>query len=53
MEVNMKNTNLLYAVVGALAVFSAILGYFYYQERREASGVEISIGKGGIAIEKK
>jgi RsiW-degrading membrane proteinase PrsW (M82 family) len=48
-----KNRNVLYLIVGALAVVSAVLGYNYYQEHREPTGVEITIGKGGVSIEKK
>jgi hypothetical protein len=39
----------LYVIVGALAVVAAVLGYLYYEERQ--SGVEISIGAGGVTIE--
>ena len=47
------NRNVLYLVVGALAVVSAILGYQLYQERQKTSGIEINVGKSGISIEKK
>ena len=47
------NSNILYSVVGALAVVTAILGYRFYEEHREGSGIEISIGKGGVSVEKK
>ena len=45
--------NILYAVVGALAVISGVLGYHFYQESREPTGVQITIGKGGISVDKK
>ena len=45
--------NILYVVVGALAVISAVLGYHFYQESREPTGVQITIGKGGISVDKK
>ena len=47
------NRNALYLVIGALVVVSVVLGYQYYQERNKAQTVEISVGKGGISIEKK
>jgi hypothetical protein len=47
------NRNALYVVIGVLAVVSVVLGYQYYRERNTAQTVEISIGKGGISIEKK
>ena len=45
------NRNILYFAIGALAVVVAILGYQYYQEQQKP-GVEISIDKDGISIEK-
>lgn len=47
------NRNLLYLIIGVLAIVTAVIGYQLYQERQKTTGVEISIGKGGIAIEKK
>ena len=47
------NRNVLYALVGALAVVSAIFGYQLYQERQKTAGIEINVGKSGISIEKK
>ena len=47
------NRNVVYLVIGALAVVSAVLGYQLYQERQKSTGVEISIGDRGIFIEKK
>lgn len=47
------NRNILYLVIGALAVVAAVLGYQVYQERQKTTGVEISIGERGISIEKK
>lgn len=43
--------NVLYLVVGALAVGTAVIGYMLYQER-QTTGVEIKIGDGGVSIEK-
>jgi len=47
------NRNVLYLVIGALAVATVVLGYYFYQERQNANGIEINIGERGISIEKK
>ena len=49
----MSRNNVLYLVIGVLAVVSVVLGYQYYRDHRQAQTVEISVGKGGISIEKK
>lgn len=49
----MTRTNLLYVLVGALAVIAAILGYNLYQEKKKPDGMQINVGPGGISIEKK
>ena len=49
----MTRNNILYLVVGALAVGVAVLGYQVYQERQKP-GLSISIGgKEGLKIEGK
>lgn len=45
--------NILYLVIGALAVVTVVLSYQFYQERQKTTGVEISVGERGITIEKK
>jgi RsiW-degrading membrane proteinase PrsW (M82 family) len=45
--------NVLYLVIGALAVATVVLGYQFYQERQKTSGIEINVGKSGVSIEKK
>lgn len=45
--------NILYVAVGALVVIVAVVGYQLYKERQKPSGIEISIGKGGVSIEEK
>lgn len=50
---SLMNRNVLYSVIGVLAVAAAVLGYQLYQERQKAGGVEINVGKSGISIEKK
>ena len=49
----MTRTNFLYLAIGVLAVTAAVLGYQVYQDRKEPKGVQINIGPGGLAIEKK
>ena len=47
------NRNVLYLVIGVLAIITAVIGYQLYQERQKTTGVEINVGKSGISIEKK
>jgi predicted negative regulator of RcsB-dependent stress response len=47
------NRNILYLIIGALAVVVVVLGYQFYQDRQKTTGVEISIGERGISIEKR
>lgn len=47
------NRNILYLIIGALAVVVAVVGYQLYQDRQKTTGIQINVGKGGISIEKK
>ncbi len=47
------NRNVLYLIIGVLAVAAAVFGYQLYQERQKTTGIEINIDKGGISILKK
>jgi hypothetical protein len=47
------NRNLLYLIIGALGVVTAVLGYQFYQHQQKPTGIEIDVGKSGISIEKK
>jgi predicted negative regulator of RcsB-dependent stress response len=47
------NRNVLYLVIGGLAIVTAVIGYQLYQERQKTTGIEINVGKRGISIEKK
>jgi predicted negative regulator of RcsB-dependent stress response len=47
------NRNVLYLVIGVLGIAAVVFGYQLYQERQKTTGIEISIGKSGIAVEKK
>ena len=49
----MLNRNVLYIVIGALAVLAAVVSYQLYQERQKSTAIEINVNKGGISIEKK
>ncbi len=49
----MNRTNTLYLVIGALAVATIVLGYQFYQSQQQPSGVEISIGAGGLSIQER
>jgi hypothetical protein len=44
--------NLLYAVVVALAVVAAVLGYRLYEERQNSTTIGINVGEHSISIEK-
>ena len=47
------NRNVLYLVIGVLAIVTVVIGYQLYQERQKTTGIEINVGKSGISIEKK
>jgi hypothetical protein len=47
------NNNVLYAVIGLLAITVAVLGYQLYQAKKDPQGFQITIGPGGASIEKK
>ena len=47
------NRNVLYLVIGALAIVTVVIGYQLNQERQKTTGIEIDVGKTGISIEKK
>ncbi len=49
----MMNRNILYALLGALIVAVAVLGYNLYQERKEPQGLQINIGPGGVKVQDK
>ncbi|MGE0736379.1 MAG: hypothetical protein AB7G15_16770 [Alphaproteobacteria bacterium] len=46
------NRNVLYIVIGVVAIVAIFVIYQVYQDRQK-TGVDISIGKSGISIEKK
>ncbi len=47
------NRNGLYLIIAALVVAVGVVGYLYYQDRQQTTGVDISVGDSGISIEAK
>lgn len=45
--------NTLYIIIGVLVLATAVFGFQLYQERQKTTGIEISVGKSGVSIEKK
>ena len=43
----------LYVAIAILAVATAVLSYQLYQDRKQATGIQINIGEKGVSIEKK
>jgi hypothetical protein len=49
----MTRSNVLYLVIGALAVAVAVLSYQLYKDRHQPQGVHIDVGPGGLSIQGK
>jgi len=49
----MINRNILYAIIGALVVVVAVLGYNLYHERNDREGFSLNVSPHGLQIEKK
>jgi predicted negative regulator of RcsB-dependent stress response len=47
------NRNVLYLVIGVLAIVAVVFGYQLYQEHQKTTGIEINVGNSGISIERK
>ena len=47
------NRNVLFLIIGVLAVAVLVLGYRFYQEQQRTTGIQIDVGKGGVSIETK
>jgi hypothetical protein len=47
------NSNVLYALVGALVIAVGVLSYSLYEAKKKPDGVQINLGPGGVSIEKK
>lgn len=52
-EPAVTRNNVLYLVIGALAVAVAVLTYQLYQDRHQPQGVHIDVGPGGLSIQGK
>ena len=49
----MSRSNVLYLIVGALAIAVVVLGYQLYQDRHPPQGLHINVGPGGLSIQGK
>ncbi|HTC03259.1 MAG TPA: hypothetical protein VK749_07645 [Xanthobacteraceae bacterium] len=49
----MTRDNILYLVIGALVIVTAVLSYLLYQDRKQPEGMRIDLGPNGLSIEKK
>ncbi len=49
----MSRSNVLYLIVGALAIGVVILGYQLYRDRHPPQGLQINVGPGGLSIQGK
>jgi uncharacterized membrane protein YebE (DUF533 family) len=49
----MNNRNILYAIIGALVVAVAVLGYKVYQDNKKPEGLQINVGPDGLKIQSK
>ena len=49
----MNRSNGLYLIIGALIVAVGVVGYLYYQDRQQTTGIDITVGKSGISVETK
>lgn len=47
------NRSILYLIIVSLVVVVSAFGYFYYQEQKTTSGVDITVDDQGLSIQKK
>jgi RsiW-degrading membrane proteinase PrsW (M82 family) len=47
------NRNILYLIIGALIVAVGVLGYTFYQAKKEPEGLQINVGPSGLKIQNK
>jgi hypothetical protein len=45
--------NILYLIIGALVIVTAVLSYQLYQDHKQPEGMRIDLGPNGLSIEKK
>jgi hypothetical protein len=48
-----NNRNVLYLLIGVLAIAVGVLGYNLYEARKQPEGVQINVGPGGVKIQSK
>jgi predicted negative regulator of RcsB-dependent stress response len=48
-----SRSNILFLIIGALAIVVAVMGYEVYQDRKQSEGMRIDVGPNGLKIEKK
>jgi RsiW-degrading membrane proteinase PrsW (M82 family) len=47
------NKNVLYLIIGVLAVAVAVLGFNLYQAKKQPEGLQINVGPDGLRIRNK
>jgi hypothetical protein len=47
------NKNVLYLIIGVLAVAVAVLGFNLYQAKKQPEGLQINVGPDGLKIRNK
>ena len=47
------NRNVMYLIIGVLAVAVGVLGYNLYQAKQQPEGVQINVGPDGLKIQSK
>ena len=47
------NRNVMYLIIGVLAVAVGVLGYNLYQAKKQPEGVQINVGPDGLKIQSK
>jgi RsiW-degrading membrane proteinase PrsW (M82 family) len=47
------NRNVLYLIIGVLAVAVGVLGFNLYQAKKQPEGLQINVGPNGLKIESK
>ncbi len=48
-----NNRNVLYLIIGVLAVALSVVSYNLYQAKKEPEGLQINVGPNGLKIQNK
>ena len=48
-----NNRNVLYLIIGVLAVALSVVSYNLYQAKKEPKGLQINVGPNGLKIQNK